>query len=419
MNEIRSSRQLGKLINRKLVLNAIKAGPTSRAEIAEETGLSPATVSNLTVELIDEGLVHETGVIETSRGRPPVLLRINSRARYVVGVKVMPAALVAVVTDLDANVVLDRTLDGFGESGSPADGAHPSAAVVVERLAQLVDDIVEGAGIRRADLLGVGVGLAGIIDSNAGICRYSPFFGWRDADLAGPLEARLGLDVHLANDVDSLTIAEQWFGHGRGTDHFAVVTVGRGIGAGFVFNGRFYGGHAGGIGELAHVTVAPDGPACACGKSGCLEALASDVALADAARAAVASGTHTTLSTAATITLKTIVAAAEQGDAVARDLLAASGRWLGLGIGTLVNLFNPQLLIVAGEGVEAGHWRLDPMRRALHEARFESLGDDMRLVVELAGDITWARGAACVVLGEFFKSPLHQARPARAAAASG
>jgi N-acetylglucosamine repressor len=418
MNEIRASRQLGKQINRKLVLNAIKAGPTSRVEIAGETGLSPATVSNLTVELIAEGLVHETGVIETSRGRPPVLLRINGKARYVVGVKVMPDALVAVITDLDANVVLHRTLVGLGGSDAAANGSQPSPAVVVDRLAQVVDEIVKDAGIRRADLLGVGVGLAGIIDSSAGTCRYSPFFGWRDADLVKPLEARLGLDVHLANDVDSLTIAEQWFGHGRGTDHFVVVTVGRGVGAGFVLNGRFYGGHAGGIGELAHVTVVPDGPSCACGKRGCLEALASDVALADAARAAVASGAHTTLSTVDDISLQSIVAAADSGDAIARGLLAESGRWLGVGIGALVNLLNPQLVIVAGEGVEAGHWRLDPMRRALDEARFESLGAEMRLVVESAGDITWARGAACVVLGEFFKSPLHQERPARVMATS-
>jgi predicted NBD/HSP70 family sugar kinase len=197
-----------------------------------------------------------------------------------------------------------------------------------------------------------------------------------------------------------------------------VVTVGRGIGAGFVLNGRFYGGHAGGIGELAHVTVAPDGPSCACGKRGCLEALASDVALAGAARAAVASGAHTTLATVDEISLQSIVAAADGGDTIARHLLAESGRWLGVGIGALVNLLNPQLVIVAGEGVEAGHWRLDPMRRALDEARFESLGAEMRLVVESAGDIAWARGAACVVLGEFFKSPLHQERPARVMATS-
>jgi predicted NBD/HSP70 family sugar kinase len=189
--------------------------------------------------------------------------------------------------------------------------------------------------------------------------------------------------------------------------------VGRGIGAGFVLNGRFYGGYAGGVGELAHVTVVPDGPACACGKRGCLEVLASDVALVDAARKAVASGASSTLSAAADITLGTVVEAAERGDILARELLAESGRWLGRGIAVIVNLLNPQLIIVAGEGVEAGEWRLEPMRRALEDARFGSLGADMRLVVESAGDMTWARGAACVVLGEFFKSPLHQDRPAR------
>jgi len=416
MTERKATRQLGKQINRKLVLNAIKTGPRSRAGIAQVTGLSPATVSNLTFELIDEGFVRETGVVETSRGRPPVLLRINSAARYVVGVKVMPRSLVAVVTDLDANVVASRTLDGFGTS---VEATHLSPESVIDGLVTVVQEIVADARIKESDLLGVGVGLAGIIDSVAGICRYSPFFGWRDADLVRPLQARLGLDVHLANDVDSLTIAEQWFGHGQGSDHFIVVTVGRGIGAGFVLNGQFCGGHAGGVGELAHVPVAPGGPVCVCGQRGCLEVMASDVALVRAAADAVDSGAPTMLAATDELTPQTIVEAATQGDGVARDLLAESGRWLGVGIATLVNLLNPQLVIVAGEGVEAGEWRLGPMRRAIEDLRFESIGAGMRLAVESAGDTTWARGAACVVLGEFFKSPLHQDRPTRAEAATG
>ncbi len=412
MNEIRSSRELGKRINRQLVLNLIKAGPTSRALIAGETGLSPATVSNLTFELIDEGLVRETGVVETTRGRPPVLLELNSLARYVVGVKVMPSSLVAVVTDLDANVVATRTHQTDEQDRSlghtPAD--------LIDRLARVVDEVVEDADIERADLLGVGVGLAGIIDGAAGICRYSPFFGWRDVDLVSPLQERLGLEIHLANDVDSLTIAEQWFGHGQGCSDVIVVTVGRGIGAGFVFNGRFYGGRAGGVGELAHVRVAPAGPACTCGGRGCLEALASDIALIDAATEAVAAGRTTSLARAERIDLGAIVAAAEAGDALSRELLAESGRWLGTGIATLLNLLNPQRVIVAGEGVEAGEWRLAPMREAIEELRFDAVGARTEVIVESAGDTTWARGAACVVLGEFFKSPLHRDRPATPAA---
>lgn len=415
MNEITVDRYLGKRVNRSLVLNLVKsAGPVSRAEIAARSGLSAATVSNLSSELIDEGLIHETGVVETARGRPPVMLSLNSRARFVVGVKVMPDSLVAVVTDLDARVVAHQVsghVAGDAQLRGAAASPDASSSQVVADVARLVESVVAEAGVDRSDVLGVGLGLAGIVDSNSGVCRYSPFFGWRDVNLAGPLASMLGLDVYLENDVNSLTIAEQWFGHGVDHENFVVVTVGRGVGAGFVFNGRFYGGHEGGVGELGHITVMPDGPRCGCGKRGCLEMMASDGALIRGARDAIADGQPTVLTEAASITLTTLVAAASQGDDLARALLADSGRWLGVGLAMIVNLLNPELIVVAGEGVAAGSWRLDPMKEALARHRFDSLGAGTRLVVESAGDVTWARGAACVVLSEFFRSPLHRSRP--------
>ncbi|MDK1018423.1 MAG: ROK family transcriptional regulator [Actinomycetota bacterium] len=411
MNERRASRQLGKQINSKLILNLIKAGPISRAEIAAESGLSAATVSNLTSELIAEGLIRESGVGETTRGRPPVMLSLNSNARFVVGVKVMPDSLVAVVTDLDAEVVAQRVFKDLGEQVHRSGTLDTTPTAIVEKVAMLVEEVIRDAGINRSDLLGVGLGLAGFIDSNAGVCRYSPFFGWRDVNLAAPLTSALGLDVYLENDVNSLTIAEQWFGHGRGYEHFVVVTVGRGIGVGFVLNGRFYAGHQGGVGELGHVTVVPDGPKCGCGRRGCLEMMASDRALIQAARDAIADGKPTVLTDSDDITVKMLVAAAEQGDDLACSLIAESGRWLGVGLAMIVNLLNPELIIVAGEGVEAGDLRFDSMREALSEGQFDSLGTDTKLVVESSGDMMWARGAACVVLSEFFRSPLHRGRP--------
>lgn len=406
------SRRLGKQVNRKLILNLIKKRPTSRIEIANESGLSAATVSNLTAELIDEGLVRESGLVETSRGRPPVMLSLNSRARFVVGVKVMAGSLVAVVTDLDADVVAHRVLEDLGGPGGDSDAFDTPPSIVIEKVSRLVDEVIQDAGVRRSDLLGVGLGLAGFIDSDAGVCRYSPFFGWRDVDLVTPLTSALDLDVYLENDVNSLTIAEQWFGHGRGYEHFVVVTVGRGVGVGFVLNGRFYGGFEGGVGELGHIMVVPDGPTCGCGRRGCLEVMASDGALIRAAHDAIASGRSTPLADLDDITVEALVVAAKQGDEVARVLLAESGRWLGVGLAMIVNLLNPELIIVAGEGVDAGDLRLDPMRQALRDGQFDSLGSGTKLVVEASGDVTWARGAACVVLSEFFRSPLHRGRPA-------
>ena len=326
MNEIIVDRFLGKAVNRNLVLNLVKSqGPISRAAIAEQSGLSAATISNLSSELIESGLIHETGVVETSRGLPPVMLSLNSAARYVVGVKVMPGSLVAVVTDLDAQVVAHRDfLDTSGQVPSARNGLGEGADVasVIGQIAMLVEGVISDSGINPSDVLGVGLGLAGIVDSTTGLLRYSPFFGWRDVDLAGPLASVLGLDVYLENDVNSLTIAEQWFGHGRGLDHFVVVTVGLGVGAGFVLNGEFYGGDGRGVGELGHITVLPNGPVCRCGRRGCLEVMASDGAVTSAAVAAVESGAATALRSIDNISFDSVVEAAEGGDNVARELLA-------------------------------------------------------------------------------------------------
>jgi len=191
-------------------------------------------------------------------------------------------------------------------------------------------------------------------------------------------------------------------------DHFVVATVGRGIGAGIVANGQFYRGALGGAGEFGHITLTTDGPPCGCGKRGCLETLASDPAVVRQARAAIALGERTALVGVEPLALEDIVAAAEAGDELARRLLADSGRWLGLGIATLVNILNPQLVIVGGEGVRAGEWRFRPMREAIRQHAFDGLADELEIIIEPSGDETWARGAACVVLGEMFKSPVHK-----------
>ncbi len=273
-----------KRVNRNLVLNLIKSGgPISRKAIADRSGLSPATITNLTAELIAEDLVHEIGSGESPRGRPPagltpkqrmkrklltkaglaiysrrktpvepvfgqVLLRLNTRAGFVAGVKVMRGSLAVVITDLDAEVIHYQTAP-LAETGT---GATMTAAEVLKAVVAMVEAAIAASGVDRADVLGVGLGLAGLIDGRAGVCRYSPFFGWRDVDLVGPLHQALGLDVFVENDVNALTIAEQWFGHGHQRSHFAVVTVGSGIGLGLVVNGQFYRGRGGSAGELGH-----------------------------------------------------------------------------------------------------------------------------------------------------------------------
>jgi len=396
----RGNRDLIREINRNLVLNLIKShGPISRTDIARLSGLSLATVSGIAAGFIESGLVHEMGEGESTGGRKPVLLRLNYRAGFVVGVKLMERAVASALTDLDAHVLHHRV--------TPLEGQH-SLAAVQEVIAAAVEATIAASQVERERVLGIGIGMAGVVDGQAGVCRYSPFFGWRDVALAPPIATHFGLPVYLENDVNTLTIAEQWFGYGHGVDHFVVVTVGRGIGAGIVVNGQFYRGALGGAGEFGHITLLQDGPLCDCGKRGCLEALASDPAVVRQARAAIALGERTRLAGVEPLTLEAVMAAAEAGDALARRLLADSGRWLGIGIATLVNILNPRLVIVGGEGVQAGEWRFGPMREAIRAHAFDGLADELEIIMEPSGDETWARGAACVVLGELFKSPVHK-----------
>ncbi len=408
MNVRSGNRELMRDLNRHLVLNLIKSrSPISRTDIAKLSGLSLATISGITGAFIESGLVHEMGAGESTGGRKPVLLRLNYQAGFVIGVKLMEQAIASALTDLDANVLYHQIT--FLKT---ADGQTPQTAAdwpgVLQAITQAIERAITESQVERQRLLGIGIGMAGVVDGEAGICRYSPFFGWRDVKMAEPIAAHFGVPVYLENDVKTLTIAEQWFGHGHGVDHFVVVTVGRGVGAGIVVNGQFYRGALGGAGELGHITLAEDGPLCDCGKRGCLEALAADPAVVRQAQAAIALGERTALAKTEPLTLGAIVEAAETGDELARRVLADSGRWLGIGIATLVNILNPQLVIVSGEGVQAANWRFGSMQAAIRKHAFDGLANELQVVIEPSGDETWARGAACVVLGELFKSPMHK-----------
>lgn len=396
----KGNRDLIKEINRSLVLNLIKnRGPISRTEIARVSGLSPATISGISADFIARGLVHEMGEGESTGGRRPVLLRLNYRAGFVVGVKLMEHAITSAVTDLDANVLYHRvtTLEHTRD---------PSAAL--EAIVRAIEMTVEESGIEQRSLLGIGIGMAGVIRSETGLCHYSPYFGWRDVKIGEPIEAHFGLPVYIDNDVNTLTIAEQWFGYGYGVDDFVVVTVGRGIGAGIVVNGQFYRGALGGAGEFGHITLAREGPLCDCGKRGCLEALASDPAVLRMVRERIAAGEESALAAMGALTLEDVIHAAEDGEQIAREALEDSGRWLGVGIANLVNMLNPKLVIVAGEGVRAGEYRFQAMREAIGMHAFDGLAKELKIVIEPSGDETWARGAASLVLGEIFKHPLYR-----------
>ena len=383
------NRDLIRAINRSIILNTIKTyGPIDRAQIARVTGLSPATVTGITSELIETDLVFEKAPGDSRGGRPPILLAINPKGGYVIGIKLMEDHAIGALTDLEATVIVKDLIQLPDQS----------TTTVIRVLARLVERLISKAGIVKKKLIGVGIGLAGIVDFERGLLRQSPFFGWRDFPIRAQLQPHVKVPVYLDNDVNTLSMAEQWFGAGQGIDDFLTLTVGRGIGLGIVANGRFYRGTGGGAGEFGHTLIDPDGPVCDCGKRGCLETYVAYPGLIREAQSVNPN----------IMTIDDILVLNESMDPDVKLVLEKAGDLLGRSVANLINLLNPKLIIVGGEGVRLGKNFFDPMQFAIKKYSVPEMFGDCQIRIEPWGDDAWARGAASLVLRQLFENPVHQ-----------
>jgi predicted NBD/HSP70 family sugar kinase len=370
-------------LNRAAIFRLIVSeGPIARASIAKQLGLSPATVTAVTRELIDQGLIR---VAESapSGGRPALLLELVGGAATAFGVKLAPDHVVGVRVDLEAEV-----LDAFE---APFD---PAAAGAVANLAATLRGWIDSLG-DGPPLLGIGLGVSGVFDARTATLD-SPILGWHDVPIAHELERELGLPVVVDNDVNTLAVAERIYGRGSDVENFFTVTIGRGVGLGIVANGDIYRGFRGGAGEFGHVCVDPGGRLCTCGKRGCLETVVSDPALVLAARSRKTIGPRQGIAK-----LRELAAA---GDFQARQIYQHAGETLGRAVADLVNVLSPELVLVSGEGTEAWAHLAEGFDRAYQANVFAPLGH-VQVEVDPWDDAKWAVGAATLVLRASFTAP--------------
>ena len=376
--------QLLKAHNRVVILNTIRQfGPISRADVARRTGLAVGTVTGLTGELIKNGLIYEKQEGASSGGRPPILLALQPDGVYVVGLKLTEDHITMALTNLDADVV-DRTTIRLTQTDISA---------VADCAAAGITGLLQNADIPTGRLIGVGIGLAGIVDTERGVCRSSPILGWKNVPFASLVEQRTNFPVYLDNDVNTLTLVEKLYGIGRGKDHFLIITVGRGVGLGIVANGQIYRG-LGGAGEFAHIVIDASGYVCDCGQRGCLQTFVGDPWLLRRAAERLLN----------VASIDEFSAAAHAGNPIALDILNSAAETLGSGVAMLANVLNPQLLIFSGEGMRYGELLLAPLRTALFARILPGLEEGLELHVEPLGDDAWARGAASLVLHELFRT---------------
>jgi glucokinase len=275
---------------------------------------------------------------------------------------------------------------------------------VVARMLDAAGDVMARAGVKRSRVAAVGIGAPGPLDVGAGVVVAPPNLpGWDHVPLKQLIEDGLGITTFLENDANAAALGEHRFGAGGGVAHMIYVTVSTGIGGGLILDGKLYHGASGMAGEVGHQTIVPDGPRCGCGNYGCLESLASGTAIARQARERVAQGAPTLIAELAEgdlerITAKLVAEAARRGDEEAREILAEAMDYLGVGMANLVNLFNPQLIVIGGGLTNIGESLFGPVRRAIDQRAFREQAQAVRVVPAELGDNVGVLGAAAVAL---------------------
>lgn len=356
--------------NQRRVLKLLKAsGELTQAEVARQTGLAPATVSNIVRELTTLGVIDDGG-----DGKRRRMLRLARSAGLAVGIDFGHRHVTVAVSDMSHQILAERRIPL-----APAESAQAS----LERARELLDEALAGVGGQFADVVGIGMGLPAPIDSGSGkVGAVSILPGWVGvpaAQLAGDL---LGHQVEVDNDANLGVLAEHMWGAGRGCDNLAYLKLADGVGAGLYIDGRLYRGRNGTAGEIGHTTFDEFGEVCRCGNRGCLETIVAARAVVDLLGPRY--GTD--------LTIAEIVRLAGEGDTACIRVLADTGKQAGVAVANLCNLFNPERILIGGELALAGELMLAPMRESVRRRGIPSSTQDLK--IELA-----ELGARAPVLG--------------------
>jgi predicted NBD/HSP70 family sugar kinase len=386
--------------NRSVLLTRLyRDGPLSRHDLVQSTALSQASVSNLAGELLDEGLVEEAGQVESDGGRPRVLLRVAPEFGYIIG---------ADVGETRVQVELfDMSMTARAKADYSLDSATPQPADVVSRVLDGVQTVVAQAGVDPSRVLGVGVAVSGVVE-RAGVV-HAQTLGWVAVPLGAMLSAGTDLPIHIDNGAKTLGQAEMWFGAGRGARHAVIALLGSGVGAAVIADGASYRGSRSSAGEWGHTTIVYGGRQCRCGARGCLEAYVGAEAVLDRYRQANHGRTAQGIDEESAIS-----ALIQTPSKTAAKVLAETVGYLGAGFATLINLFNPERIVLGGwTGLALGEKFMPEIRAATAEHALRQPFEQTSIVVCELGQDAVALGAATLPVAQLLNAggsgvPLHR-----------
>ncbi len=396
---IANAKYINKL-NTVRILSLIRGGDQiSRAEITKASGLSAPTVSRIVEHLIEDGLVRETGAGESSGGRRPTLLEFSGHDNCIIGIDLGTTHILGVLSDLNADIIYEvrqptRVEEGFQR--------------IMERTSGVITELQDHLNSRTKRICGIGMAVAGLINREKRIVEFSPDFHWHEVDVVGELSKWHDMPIIFDNVTRVMALGELWYGIGKKLKNFICINVGYGIGAGIIIGGKPFYGLTGMSGEFGHTTLEKDSDVqCDCGNYGCLEALASGNAIARFARQRLKDNGQGILAgmcrnDPSSITAEMVAAAAKQGDAQAWSVFERAADYLGIGIANLINIFNPEAVVIGGGVAQAGDILFDKVRKTVAARSLKKISKDVQIVPATFGMKASVMGAVSLIANDVF-----------------
>ena len=380
--------------------------PLSRSQLAGKTGLNKSTISSLVEDLLERRLVHETGINSAGKGRPSTMLEIDPHAGVVIAVELGVDFVGAALIDFKGSI-LWRRLD-------PADPAASQEKTLGQTMA-IVEDSIHVCRRQHHRILGLSFSIPGTVDLNEGILIFAPNLNWRNVQFRKIFSAYTGLKVFIENDANAAAIAEHLFGVARSLHDFLFVFVGVGLGGGLFLNDKLYRGKGGYAGEIGHTPIIaePFQNPCQCGNLGCWETYANQFSIIRRVETRLAQSPEGSLIPAlmdahdSALSISIIKQAAEAGDSYALDSLAEAGTAVGTGLAVLVNLFNPEKIVLGGPVSIAGQFLMPSIRESLSRHAMQEILAQTEIDLSAFGPDASLVGAAAVVVDDVLTHPSH------------
>jgi len=402
MNLTNINKDKMKQSNIQYVLHTIRRNePISRKELSDLVNMTPSSITNIVNRLLKENFLIESGSGKSLAGRKPILLELNSTARYAIGVELNTENIICIITNFKAEKIVKKECETV---------VTDSKEDVLNRLVNLIKSAIMEANIIKEEIMGVGLVSAGPYNHTKGLMINPPNFpGWFNVPIRDIVQNSIGIPTYFEKETVGAAIGEFWFGEASSARSlFAINIYNVGIGGGVIIDGKVYHGFKDGAGDIGHMVVDIEGPACSCGNYGCLEAIASGMAIVRDVKSEIKRGENSLLLESVDniddIDLDMIIKASKKGDLLVNRVIEKCARYMGIAMANLINVYSPQMIVLGGKIIKDCPGYMQIAIEYAKKRKYPLYNKDVVIIPSTFGEEQGAMGGVGLVFQEFFKN---------------